>query len=433
MSGSLFVRTKEDSGENRELLLKPFAKKPRNYYPFLWHGFWLAFTSAFTDYNTVLPAMIVRAGGTSFHIGLLTFISIGFPLLSRLLFTPFISSRHAKRPYLILGISMRIVALAGLGFTIYLFTSATSLQIIYLIYFWMLLFTVSGSFAGLSYTHLVGVSFVGDQRKHFLVTRQLLSALALAFSAYLARMILRHGTFPSNYMILFFMASIFIFIASLGFWMLREPKENRTSTTFTILQLLQKIPGLLRQDANLRYLILTANSLSASLILIPFLTGSLKHHFTLSGTLVGNLIFFQYLGMIISNYVWRRVSKTYGFKGLLRIAIIMISLAPVFGILILVLDSKLLLYLLFFYLGSAISVYKIANEGVLLEITTDENRVLYSGVYGLMNVIGAFLPLFIGIIFHLLNQNVLFIVFSLFTLSSLFYLKRMHCPIDMQP
>ncbi|RLD16874.1 hypothetical protein DRI50_00760 [candidate division KSB1 bacterium] len=412
--------------------MKLLKQRPHNYYPFLWHGFWLAFTSAFTDYNTVLPAMIVRAGGTSFHIGLLTFISIGFPLLSRLIFTPFISSRQAKRPYLILGISMRIAALAGLGFTIYLFTSATSLQIIYLIYFWMLLFTVSGAFAGLSYTHLVGVSFTGDERKHFLVTRQFLSALALAFSAYLARLILKHGTFPNNYMVLFFMASIFIFIASLGFWALREPPEKRTSATFTILQLLQKIPGLLREDTNLRYLILTANSLSASLILIPFLTNSLKHHFTLSGKLVGNLILFQYLGMIISNYIWRRVSKKHGFKGLLKIAIVMISLSPIFGILILFFNSEPLLFLLFFYLGSAISVYKIAMEGTLLEITTDENRVLYSGVYGLMNIIGAFLPLFIGIIFHLINQNILFVAFGLFTLSSLFYLKRMHYPVNLE-
>lgn len=412
--------------------MKLLKRRPRNYYPFLWHGFWLAFTSAFTDYNTVLPAMIVRAGGTSFHIGILTFISIGFPLLSRLIFTPFISSRSAKKPYLILGISMRIMALAGLGLTIYLFTSATSLQIIYLIYFWILLFAISGSFAGLSYTHLVGVSFLGDERKHFLVTRQFLSALALAFSAYMARFVLKHGSFPNNYMVLFFMASLFIFIASLGFWLLREPQEKRTSTTFNIVELLQKIPGLMRDDPNLRYLILTANSLSASLILIPFLTGSLKHHFTLSGTLVGNLILFQYLGMIISNYIWRRVSKKHGFKGLLHIAIIMISLAPIFGILILWLNSKPLLYVLFFYLGSAISVYKIAMEGVLLEITTDENRVLYSGIYGLMNVIGAFLPLFIGIIFHLVDRTALFVLFSLFSLSSLYYLKRMQCPIDLR-
>ncbi len=410
--------------------MKFFKQRPRNYYPFLWHGFWLAFTSAFTDYNTVLPAMIIRAGGSSFHIGLLTFISIGFPLFSRLIFTPFISSRRAKKPYLILGISMRITALAGLGLTIYLFTTATSLQIIYMIYFWILLFTMSGSFAGLPYTHLVGVSFSGDERKHFLVTRQFLSALALAFSAYMARFILKQGTFPTNYMILFFMASIFIFIASMGFWMLREPKANRTSATFTIIELLQKIPNILKNDSNLRYLILTANSLSASLILIPFLTGSLKHHFTLSGALVGNLLLFQYLGMIISNYIWRRVSQRHGFKGLLHIAIIMISLAPIFGILILWLNSKPLLYVLFFYLGSAISVYKIAMEGTLLEITTDENRVLYSGIYGLMNIIGAFLPLLIGIIFQWVNRSALFLAFSVFSLSSLYYLKRMQCPID---
>jgi len=418
-----------NNNATQEIFLK---RKPENFYPFLWHGFWLAFTSAFTDYNTVLPVMIVKAGGTSFHIGLLTFITVGFPLLSQLIFTPFISSRHSKKPYLILGIGLRIAALSGLGFTIYLFTNASSLQIIYLIYVWMLLFTISGSFAGLSYTHLVGISFTGDERKHFLVTRQILSAIALALSAYSVRFILKFREFPENYMLLFFIASAMLFVASLGFWLLHEPGHSKVKNTFTIVELIRNIPKLLRTDPNLRYFIIIANALSASLILIPFLTGSLKRQFTLSGTLVGNLIVFQYLGMVISNYIWRKVSHKRGFKGLLQIAIVMIASVPILGLAILWLNSQPALYLLFFYIGSAISVYKISMEGVLLEITTNENRVLYSGVYSVMNVLGAFLPLFIGIILHLINRQVLFVVFGIVSLSSLFYFRRMHCPIDRQ-
>ncbi len=406
-------------------------RRQRNFYAFLWHAFWFSFTFAFTDYNTVLPAMIVKAGGASWHIGVLTFITIGFPLISQLIFTPFLASRSSKKPYLLFGINLRVIALAGIGATIFVFTKGSSSLVIFLIYLWMLLFTFSGAFAGLSYTHIVGISFSGNERKFFLVKKQILGAVGMALSAYIVRLVLSQREYPSNYTLLFFMASAMLLLASLGFWILREPVQRSNTSQISVFQLTKKIPAILKENRNLLNLIIVANFLSASLILIPFLTGSLKEQFTLTGSLVGNLLLFQYAGMIISNAFWNRIVRSKGFKGLLFLTILMVSAIPIFGILILAISSKPLLFLLFFFIGSGISAYKIGMEGGLLEISTNENRVLFTGVFGAMNIISSVLPLITGFVFHLLPYHTIFIVFSLITFSSIYFLKKMRCPVDL--
>ncbi len=404
----------------------------RNFYGFLWHALWFAFTSAFTDYNTVLPALIIKAGGAMWHIGILTFLSIGIPLASQLIFTPFVSTRPRKKPYLLLGINLRIIALAGIGWTIYLFLHNPAFAPFMVnVYLWMLLFTFSGAFAGLSYTHILGLSFQGDARKHLIVTKQALSSVGLALSALAVNVILRQKAYPLNYMQLFFMASGMLLIASLGFWVLKEkPLESQIQRS-TVWGLLKNIPGILRENKNLTYLIVIANLLSASMILIPFITGSLKGRFELSGLLIGNLLLFQYAGMILSNWGWRKIVKRKGFKGLFRLTIFLIGFMPLAAFVILQLNVVLLLYLFFFYVGSGISAYKIAIEGGLLEISTDENRVLFTGVFGATNLISSIFPLLTGALFHLIPTAIILVGMGLLTLSALYFLNRLQCPVDL--
>ena len=46
----------------------------RNYYAFQWHAIFFALTVTFTEINTVLPSLVVKVGGGTVHIGLLTAI-----------------------------------------------------------------------------------------------------------------------------------------------------------------------------------------------------------------------------------------------------------------------------------------------------------------------------------------------------------------------
>lgn len=45
-----------------------------NVQSFLWHAVFLALASNFMDVDTIIPSMLIKAGGTAFHLGLLTAI-----------------------------------------------------------------------------------------------------------------------------------------------------------------------------------------------------------------------------------------------------------------------------------------------------------------------------------------------------------------------
>ncbi len=82
-----------------------------NYNALLWHALFLALAKNFMDVDTIIPAMVVDAGGTSVHIGFVAAIMLGGSRLSQLFFAPFINNQPAKKGYLLWGINTRICAL----------------------------------------------------------------------------------------------------------------------------------------------------------------------------------------------------------------------------------------------------------------------------------------------------------------------------------
>ena len=198
----------------------------RNFLALVWHGFFLALAQTFAEKNTVLPALILAVGGTQTTLGVLTSIVIGVPMLAQLIFAGFLNTKVYKKGYLVLGIILRVIAFAGLSVTIWLYTSFSTHVIIGLIFVWMLLFSTSGAFAGISYTDIVGKSMDSPTRKKFLVTRQFVSGIGLLLSALVARQILHSFDYPHNYQIMFAIAAGLLFIASWGFMSIKEkPSE----------------------------------------------------------------------------------------------------------------------------------------------------------------------------------------------------------------
>ncbi|MDT8299230.1 MAG: hypothetical protein RQ801_13065, partial [Spirochaetaceae bacterium] len=107
----------------------------KNYAAFIWHAALLAVTATFIEINTVLPAMIIRVGGNELHIGIMSAIMIGISLIAQLSFAGYLHGRRRKKPFLILGINLRILALIGMALTVMdigRFSLAVGLGLIYI-------------------------------------------------------------------------------------------------------------------------------------------------------------------------------------------------------------------------------------------------------------------------------------------------------------
>ncbi|NBC29772.1 MAG: hypothetical protein GVY29_07255 [Spirochaetes bacterium] len=341
------------------------------------------------------------------HIGILTAIMIGVPLIAQLGFAGYLHGRPWKKPFLMMGIHVRVAALAGAAITFTASQRAGTATVIGLIYLWMLLFSMSGAFAGISYTDIVGRAVPSPRRRQFFVMKQTPAALGVLAAALLGRVILAGLSYPADYRMMFLSAAAALLVATAGFWILKEPIRGAGSGNARppYWDIMRSIPEILRSDQTLRNYILASNLLGLGVTLVPFYAALGRNRAGLTTGDVGTLLLVQIVAMVVSNVLWSKVAARWGFKGVVR-------------------------WLIFLLPGSAHSADHIARDAVLIEITTDENRALYSGIFGTLNLTRAVFPVASGALLATLGYNAIFTAVGLASLLALPLLRGMVCPVD---
>ena len=114
-------------------LIAPALSK-KNFRSFLWHAGFLALAQSFLDIDTIVPAMLIEAGGSSMHIGLMAAILTGGSSLSQILFAPYVSNKPFKKRYLLYGINIRMFSLLGLGMILFFLTAQYQANLLWLIF-----------------------------------------------------------------------------------------------------------------------------------------------------------------------------------------------------------------------------------------------------------------------------------------------------------
>ena len=397
-----------------------------------WHSFFLAVTMSFTEINTVMPALILRAGGGERLVGGLTAIMVGLPLVSQLVFAGFLSTRSRKKPYLLTGINLRVFALAAAAVAIAWI--GTDYAIIPIVFVTMSLFALSGAFAGVSYTEMVGKVVVTAQLRRFFVRRQVATSAGLLISAVATRLFLGVTSFPDGYVLLFAMASGFLLIASAGFWALYEPageivQKDKTQKRESdgIVRSMGKIPEILRSDANMRMLIIAVNLGALGFTAIPLVTALAHRRFELLPETAGWFVIIQVIGMLLANLVWTRLIKFGGFRFVLRAELILVALLFPFSLVAsryFPLWAYMSIYLV---TGAIISAHRVGVDAILVQISPDGQRALYAGIFGAANLGTAIMPLITGMLTSALGFSPVFIGASILSLAALIPASKIWC------
>jgi MFS family permease len=397
----------------------------RNFYAFIWHALFLAFAATFIDVNTVLSSFVLNIGGSSVHVGMLTAIYIGLPMITQLLFAGFLAGRSRKKPFLLVGIYLRVLALTGMGYTLSISSASDSGRVLFMIFLWIGIFAVSGAFAGISYTDLMGKIFIGDQRKNLLIFKQFISATGMLASAIVVRHLIITFPYPENYTVVFLTASLLLFIAAFGFLMIKEDSVDADQLSGMI-AIIKSIPRMLKSDRNLLNYILLINMASLGITIIPFYVVLSKSIYGLGRNQIGNFLLLQFLGMILSSLIWNWVAKRFKFKGIFFGYIIIGSLLPI----VVIFFSRYGLETyqwIFFIAGFSISAYSISLQGILLEISNNDNRAIYAGISGTLSLTTAIFPLIAGILIESYGFTLIFTIISPLVMTSLFFLKPIKC------
>ncbi len=396
----------------------------RNFKAFIWHAIFLSLAQKFMDVNTVIPTMLIQSGGTPVHLGILTAIMVGGNGFMGIFFASFQTHRERKKKYLLTGIYLRVGALLSMGVVLAYAGMLTGSVIIASILILMTIFSFSGAFAGIAYNDILGRAIDKGSRKNFFIVKQTLASVGILASALLARRALQLLSYPHNYSVLFLIAGGLLLTATLGFLVIKEnPIEVREQLSWG--KRIKLLKDAFVEDKNLRNYLYLMNMVSIGFAIIPFLIAFAKNNFGLTSADTGNFLLLQVSGMIVSTLIYRFTSKGQRYKGILTIFIVSGALLPVLALVFH--GSKVLYFSLFFLSGIVLASRQISLPGILLEISKDENRAIYTGLSGLGSIGVILYPVFAGIVIQSFGYKVIFILTSVLILSSFYFSKKVIC------
>lgn len=394
-----------------------------NYYSFLWHAVFLALAKNFMDVDTIIPAMMVDAGGSSFQLGILTAIMLGGGRFAQLFFAPFLHNQISKKRYLLGGINVRIFALAGMALLFYFSYNVSEPFIICFIFILISLFSFSGAFANINYVDILGKSVLQKKRKAFFSIKNVVSSVVVFLSAFLAKRVLTTNAYPMNYSALFFIAAALLVIASLGFWRIREISVSNSKID-GLVKLIHLIIREIRNNKKFKNYVFLVNTQGISLILMPFLILYAKRNFSAGSHDIGNFLLLKVIGGVVVGSLLFYFSKKINYQLMMYATSIVAFIIPLF---IVILPGSLLFPYIFLAGGIVFTVHMIAVNGVLLEITSNENRALYTGLSGAGSILPVIFPFLGGWMITEFGFTPFFILFILIILLSFYFIYKLDC------
>lgn len=394
-----------------------------NYFSFLWHAVFLALAINFMDMDTIIPAMMLDAGGSALQLGILTAIMLGGGRVAQLLFTPFLNNRTSKKGYLLGGINGRILSLFGMALLFFFSSHINNNLITWLIFILISLFSFGGAFANINYVDIFGKSILENKRKAFFSIKHILANIFVFLSAFFARKILTAYGYPMNYATLFLIAAVLLGIASLGFWSIKEiPASNVKINGLN--NFLHIIISEIRANKKLKNYLFLINTQGIFVALMPFLILYARKMFVAGSQDIGNFLILKVIGGILTGSVLFYYSKRIKYHYMLYIASILAMLMP---LLILILPGSLLFPYIFLLGGIVFTIHSISINGILLEVTTNENRALYTGLSGAGGILPVLFPFLGGWIITAFGFTQFFVLFILIIFSSFYFIYKIDC------
>lgn len=395
----------------------------RNLYSFLWHASFLAFAQNFIDVDTIIPAMIIEAGGGAMHIGIMTAIMMGGSSFSQLFFAPFVSNVPFKKKCLLFGINLRILSLLGLAVILYFFITQDHSNVLWIVFLFISIFSLSGAFANISYFDILGKSIDETKRKTFFSSKQIIGGVIVLLSAFLAKSTLTHFNYPSNYAVMFLIGGTALLLASGGFWNIKET-ESSGLKMYGVKDFLHRMLDEIKNNKNLIYFLGFINTQGIVISFIPFVVLYAKKSFDTQGTDIGLFLLFKVLGVVAVSLLVLLTNKKIKYNVLMYSNVLLSVLLVVATMLIH--DASALKYV-FILGGITLSIYTISMNGVLLEISNTKNRALYVGFAGAGNILPAIFPLIAGGIINKLGYSAFFSLFILIVSFAFFFIYKLKC------
>ena len=180
----------------------------------------------------------------------------------------------------------------------------------------------------------------------------------------------------------------------------------------------------LRSNKRLVYFLGWINTVGISITLLPFVMLYAKELFHTQSHETGLFLIYKVMGSVGIGILLFVFSGKLKYRYLLYGNILVVLSIP----LILLCSSALPPFRIIFLIGGIVfAAYIISMNGVLLEISGNETRALYTGIAGAGNILPALFPMLSGWIIEWFGFQSFFILFIFIILTLLFFVYKLKC------
>ena len=234
---------------------------------------------------------------------------------------------------------------------------------------------------------------------------------------------MKEYNYPTNYATLFFIAAALLGLASLGFWKIKEIPASNIKIN-GLVKFIKVIIQEIRTNKKLRNYIFLTNTQGISMGLMPFLILYAKSNFGAGSQDVGNFLLLKVVGGFLTSIIIYYYSKKVKYQYMLYVISIIAILIP---LLILLVPGSVLFPYIFLAGGIVFTIYGISIGGILLEITTNENRALHTGLSGAASIFPGIFALLGGWIVTKFGFTHFFILFIILLSLSFYFIYKLDC------
>ncbi len=398
----------------------------RNFIGGLWHGAFLAFGYSMTSPDMVIAALVANLTGSTLWVGGLSTVLGVAATLPQVFVARWIEPRPRKMPYLMLAIYLRTASWAVLAYLIYAIGAEKPMTLAWALVIVLAVFFAGGGIGGIPYTDIIGKVIPPQRRGAFFGGRQALAAPLSIAGAFLAKDILRTYRYPNNYAMLFGLSALALGIASLGFWMIREPVSDKVTPRRSWAEYRRQVR---QAAAQLKTLVGVQLLTGFSLMALPFYVVYATQELGAPTSAVGRFLLVQVTGGVLANLVWARLVDRYGSRRMLAVCATLSTLTPLSAIVLGRWGWRALLPV-FFLSGAIVNGRIVGFQSALLELAPPEQRPTYAGVNGLLLLPLAFLPLIAGALLRFVPYWALFALVAAFVALGGWMTRRLpdaHC------
>jgi MFS family permease len=365
-------------------------QKPANGFPphFRWNfaAFltdYVCFSVAFTfvSLSSVMPAFVGELTTSAPVIGLVNTIFQGGWLLPQLIIARTINDKPYKKPYMVAAISGRITFwFIVLALMLGLSRRPTAMLVLFFVS--LGLFAVTDGFASVAWFDILARAIPVKRRGRLVGMGQFISgALGIGVGALVA-LILDRTPFPTNYAILFALASLTLIPSAVALILIREPAPKAPDPTSDV-RLGRDVWRILITDAAFRRLIACRLLVGMMSLATSFYVIHASERLHLPATVIGQFVSVQTLANVISSPILGWASERWGPRYVARVAGAFALAGPLFALIVDQVGSVGLSRaypLVYAALGIVNSAWMLGFSNYLLEIAPERLRPAYVGL-----------------------------------------------------